>query len=104
MSKCPGCPRRFRDPFEMLKHYGKKHPTSHRSGRSSAGAPHSEGIGSAYLDGKVAAQVMAPVVDLATHLQGQTASGAAADLKAHVMSSAYAQGAISAIGQRWVDK
>jgi len=44
---------------------GKKHKKSHRSGRSSAGASHSEGIGSAYLDGKVAAQVLSPAIDLA---------------------------------------
>jgi hypothetical protein len=25
-SKCPGCPKKFRDPFKMLTHYRKKHP------------------------------------------------------------------------------
>ena len=76
---------------------------SHRSARSSGGSG-SYGFGQAYLDGKLTAQVAAPAIDLATHLQGVGAQQAYEDLKFHVLSKEYAEGAASAIVQRWADK
>ena len=83
------------------RHGGRK---SHRSGRSSAGASHTIGIGSAYTTAKTTTQVLAPGVDLVTHLKGQTASGAVADLRYHAVSQEYAFGLGSAIVQTWADK
>jgi len=84
------------------RHGGRR--KSHRSGRSSAGASHTVGIGSAYTTAKTTTQVLAPGVDLVTHLKGQTASGAVADLRYHAVSQEYAFGLGSAIVQTWADK
>ena len=87
---------------------GKKHRKSHRSGRSSAGASHSYGIGGAYLDGKVSAQVLSPAIDAGIGaLQGGGISTFTTDLRYRFVgpgAGTTVLNAASAIGQRWADK
>ena len=88
------------------RHGGRK--KGHRSRRSSRGKSTSSskgpGIGAAYTAGKATTQVLAPVIDLATHVGGQTPQGALADLKFHAVSKEYALGLASTVAQAFGDR